>query len=162
MKIRDATAKDATQIAAYWNPQIRDTAITFNMAEKTPAILVEEIENQRAQNRPYLVAEDDDGVMGHATYGQFRRGSGYAWTAENTIILAPCAWGTQAAYHLMAVLEEHARNAGIHSMIAGIGHENTRAIAFHAKLGYEHVATVPQTWFKFGRWMDLVLMQKLL
>ena len=162
MIIRDATPEDARAICAYWNPQIRDTAITFTTMEKEPAELAHVIETQQSEGRAYLVAVGEDGPLGHASYGPFRNGPGYAHTAEHTVIVAPEAWGTGAASALMLKLEERAASAGIHSMIAGISNENPRAIAFHEKLGYGHVATVPEVGCKFGRWMDLVLMQKLL
>ncbi len=162
MIIRAATAADAAAITAYWNPQIRDSAITFTTIEKTEADLTQDIAQKLAEGRAYYVAEDETGVLGHATYGPFRSGPGYARTVEHTIILAPTAWGKTVARPLMDKLEGHAREARIHSIIAGISHENPRAIAFHKKIGYTHVATVPETGYKFGRWMDLVLMQKLL
>lgn len=162
MKIRDAMPSDANAIAAYWNPQIRDTAITFTTVEKTPELLSEDIERHGREGRAFLIAEDADGLVGHASYGPFRNGPGYRWTVEHTIILDPRSWGSDVAPTLIAKLEDHAINHKIHSLIAGISHENPRAIAFHAKYGYQHVGRVPQAGFKFGRWMDLVLMQKLL
>ncbi len=162
MIIRDAAAADAGAIAAYWNPQIRETAITFTTVEKDARGLADEIKRQQSSARPYLVACEGDGVLGHASYGPFRAGPGYAFTVEHTVIVAPDGWGKGVAQALMASLEARAQQDGIHSMIAGISHENPRAVAFHQKLGYRVVATVPEAGYKFGRWMDLVLMQKLL
>ncbi|MEO3415605.1 N-acetyltransferase family protein [Roseovarius sp. CAU 1744] len=162
MIIRAAASGDAGAICAYWNPQIRDTAITFTTVEKDATGLARTIETCLSEGRAYLVAADEDDILGHATYAPFRSGPGYAFTAENTVIVAPDAWGTGVSQALMTALEEHARTAGIHSMIAGISSENPRAVAFHEKIGYRLVATVPEAGRKFGRWMDLVLMQKLL
>lgn len=162
MMIRDATATDADAIVAYWNPQIRDTAITFTTVEKDPLGVARDIAAQQSAGRPFLVACDAGGVLGHASYGPFRHGPGYAFTAEHTVIVAPAAWGRGVAPALMTSLEDRARTDRIHSMIAGISHENPRAVAFHQKLGYRVVATLPEAGYKFGRWMDLVLMQKLL
>lgn len=162
MIVRDATADDAAAIAAYWNPQIRDTAITFTTVEKTAGDLACDIERYQAEGFCYLVACQGGTPVGHASYAPFRQGPGYAFTMEHTVIVAPDAWGKDTAQALMASLEARARSDGIHSMIAGISHENPRAIAFHKKLGYSVVATVPEAGYKFDRWMDLVLMQKLL
>jgi phosphinothricin acetyltransferase len=81
---------------------------------------------------------------------------------EHTIILAPAAIGRGLGRSLMAAIEAHARGQGVHSMFAGVSGENAAGIAFHAAIGYVPVAVLHQVGFKFGRWMDLHLMQKLL
>ena len=62
----------------------------------------------------------------------------------------------------MRAVEDHARMGGAHSMFAGVSGENPEGCAFHARLGYAEAAVLPQVGWKFGRWMDLVLMQKFL
>ena len=74
----------------------------------------------------------------------------------------PSAHGRGIGRALMTALEAHARAAGAHQMIAGVSGENQGGIAFHARLGYRQIATVAQAGFKFGRFIDLVLMQKFL
>ena len=63
---------------------------------------------------------------------------------------------------LMEELEQHARAAGIHSLIAGVSGENSSGAAFHKSIGYSQIAVLPEVGYKFGRWMDLVVFQKLL
>lgn len=162
MNIRDAAAGDTPRIVAYWNPQIRDTAITFSTVQKDPEGLAAEIAARQADGKAFLVACDGDDILGHATYFQFRGGPGYARSMEHTVVLHPQAWGRGTGRRLMSAIEEHARSAGTHSMIAGVSSENPNGIAFHARIGYRHVATIPEVGYKFGRWMDLVVMQKLL
>lgn len=157
MIIRQARPEDAEAIAALWNPVIRDTAITFNSVEKTVETMTQEI----AARHAFLLAEDD-ALLGFATYGQFRGGVGYARTGEHTIALAPDTRGRGIGRALMQVLEDHAREAGFHSMIAGVSDENPGGIAFHERMGYAQVAVLPQVGWKFERWMDLILLQKLL
>ena len=157
MIIRQARSEDAEAIAALWNPVIRDTAITFNSIEKTIATITEEI----AVRHAFLLAEDD-ALLGFVTYGQFRGGVGYARTGEHTIVLAPDTRGLGIGRALMVALEDHAREAGFHSMIAGVSGENPGGIAFHERMGYAQVAVLPQVGWKFERWMDLILLQKLL
>ena len=62
----------------------------------------------------------------------------------------------------MAALEDHAKAAGVHSLWAGVSAENSAGIAFHRSVGFAEVARLPEVGHKFGRWMDLVLMQKIL
>lgn len=153
--IRPATALDAQALADLWNPWITDTAITFAAAPKTAADVARMI-----ATRPAFFTTDDH--AGFATYGQFRAGNGYATCMEHTVILSPHAQGRGLGRALMLAVESHAKAHGAHQMIAGISAENPAAVAFHARLGYHHIARILQAGFKFGRFMDLVLMQKIL
>jgi len=108
----------------------------------------------------FLVAEKGETLLGFVSYVQFRRGIGYERTVEHTIVLADAARGAGVGRALMQAAEQHARAAGIGSIWAGVSGENPAGVAFHARLGYEEIATLPKVGFKFGRWMDLVLMRK--
>ncbi|MDJ0640315.1 MAG: GNAT family N-acetyltransferase [Paracoccaceae bacterium] len=156
MIVRLAEPSDAEAITLIQNPVIRDTAITFNSEEKTPEMVRQAIRDCRL----FLVAEEDGALLGFASYDQFRRGVGYARAMEHTIVLAPEARGKGAGRALMQRLEAHARAAGVGSLWAGVSGENPHGVAFHARLGFEEIARLPKVGFKFGRWMDLVLMRK--
>ena len=156
MIVRAARFDDAATIAAIHTPVIRDTAITFNSVEKTPDMVAEAISDLPC----FLVAEDGGAILGFASYIQFRRGIGYARAMEHTVVLAPEAQGKGVGRALMSAVEEHAREAGVGSMWAGVSAENPDGVSFHTRLGYETVARLPKVGFKFGRWMDLVLMRK--
>lgn len=159
--IRAAVPADCAGIATIWNPIIRDTAVTFTTAEKTPEGLAATLEEKAAAGHPFLVAVEEE-LLGFATYGAFRNGPGYARTMEHTIILAPAARGRGVGRALMAAIEAHAEARGVHSLWAGVSAENPAGRAFHAALGYAEIAVLPEVGWKFGRWMDLVLMQKIL
>jgi phosphinothricin acetyltransferase len=159
--IRRATPADAAAIAALWNPYIRDTLVTFNAAEKTPDDVARMIADRDALGHATVLAEDG-GLMGFATYAQFRGGVGYATCMEHTVLLSPCARGLGLGRGLMGALCDHARAAGAHQMIAGVSAANPEGLAFHARLGFAEIARVKDAGFKFGRFIDLVLMQKFL
>jgi phosphinothricin acetyltransferase len=156
MIVRAALEGDAAAIAAIQNPMIRDTAITFNSQEKTLAEIAASIRDLPC----FLVAEEDGRILGFVSYVQFRRGVGYARTVEHTILLAPEAKGRGVGRGLMSAACDTARAAGIGSIWAGVSGENPSGVAFHAHIGFEEVARLPKVGFKFGRWMDLVLMRK--
>ncbi len=160
--IRDATAADAPGIAAIWNPVIRDTAITFNAADKTDTDIATMIRDRQQAGHASLVADEDGEIAAFATYAQFRGGVGYARTMEHTIPLSPKAQGAGLGRALMTAIEAHARAAGALSIFAGVSAENPAGQAFHARMGYTQVAILQRVGFKFGRPMDLVLMQKFL
>jgi phosphinothricin acetyltransferase len=159
--IRRATAADAAAIAVLWNPWITDTAVTFNATEKAPGDVAAMIHERDRLGHATFIAEADT-LLGFVSYAQFRGGIGYATCMEHSVILAPEARGKGAGRALMQAVEDHARAAGAHQMIGGVSGENAAGIAFHAALGYAHVATIREAGFKFGRFMDLVLMQKFL
>ena len=160
--IRPATAADTESVAAIWNELIRDTTVTFTSREKTLAEVAETIAARQRDGFTFLVAEHGNQVAGFATYAQFRGGDGYARCMEHSIHLEPLARGRGLGRALMTAIEAHALARGTHSMIAGVSGENAAGIAFHAALGYRTVATLPESGYKFGRWLDLVLMQKFL
>ncbi|WP_322865650.1 N-acetyltransferase family protein [Aquicoccus sp. G2-2] len=157
--IRAARASDADAIAAIWNTVISETTITFTTTRKTTNGLAADI---MTRGSGFLVAEESSEILGFATYFPFRNGPGYAHTVEHSIMLAPSAKGKGLGRALMDVLCENARAAGKHSLIAGVSGENAAAIAFHAALGFRVIARLPEVGRKFGRWHDLVLMQKML
>ncbi|MES2970375.1 MAG: N-acetyltransferase family protein [Pseudomonadota bacterium] len=160
--IRDATQIDAPAIAAIWNPYIRDTAVTFNFAEKSMEDVAALITDRQAAGFAFVLAEEAGHVLGFATYSQFRGGVGYARTMEHTILLGPDARGRGVGRALMTAIEDLARAGGAHSLFGGVSAENPEGRAFHAALGFAEVAVLRRVGHKFGRWMDLVLMQKFL
>ncbi|MCU9847055.1 GNAT family N-acetyltransferase [Defluviimonas sp. WL0024] len=161
MIIRPARETDIPALIALWNPVIRDTTISFSDEEKTPESLAQMIEERRAAGREFFLAESG-GLLGFATYAQFRGGNGYAHAMEHTIMLAPEARGRGAGRALMARIEEHARIGGANTLFAGVSGENPDGVAFHERMGFTHVARIPEAGRKFGRWLDLVLMMKFL
>ena len=159
IEIREAMPADSARIAEIWNKTIRESLATFNSVEKTPCDVSDLLSTRSGCAGSFLVA-DAGGVKGFATYGQFRGGVGYRWTAEHTIVLAPSARRMGIGSSLMTALEQIARQNGVHSMIAGISAENPSAVTFHASIGFRQIARLPEVGFKFGRWLDLILMQK--
>ncbi|MES2915208.1 MAG: N-acetyltransferase family protein [Pseudomonadota bacterium] len=160
--IRPAMAADAAALAALLNHWIETTAVTFNPVRKTEGDILDMIATKAAAGHACLVAEEDGRIIGQASYGQFRGGAGYRTCMEHSISLLPGTRGGGIGRALMAAIEDHARSAGAHQMIAGVSGENAAGQAFHARIGYRHIATIPEAGFKFGRYMDLVLMQKFL
>lgn len=162
MILRPAAEADIPAILDLWNPQIRDTTITFSSEEKTPESLSRMMAERRAAGQEFFLALDGTALLGLATYRQFRMGNGYAHSMEHTIIIGPDAWGRGVGRALMTAVEGHARSRGYHTMVAAVAGENARALSFHRALGYVDVGLLPEQGRKFGRWLDLVLLQKIL
>jgi L-amino acid N-acyltransferase YncA len=157
-----AASEHHDQIAEIWQPIIRETTAIFHTENRDAAFVDRFIAQRRSLGREFWVALDGDRVLGFATYDQFRSGNGYLHAMEHSVMLRPEARGRGAGRALMVALEDHARMAGAHVMIAAIDAANGPARAFHAALGYAEVGYMPELGRKFDRWLDLVLMQKLL
>lgn len=164
--IRPATPDDIPAITAIINHVIRETTITFNSIEKTEAEVLAMLNDRRALGFEMFVADvggpDLKDVVGYATYAQFRAGVGYARSMEHSVALSDAGQGRGLGRALMQAVEDHARLGGAHIMVGAIISDNLKSVSFHKVLGYELVGTMPQTGFKFGRYYDLLLMQKIL
>ncbi|MCM2563819.1 GNAT family N-acetyltransferase [Lutimaribacter sp. EGI FJ00015] len=159
MTPRPAQPGDAAALLPIVNHVIRDTTVTFTNREKTESDMRDEI---AARGSAFLVAEEAGHILGYASYAQFRGGPGYARTMEHSIALAPAARGHGVGRALIEAMCDQARGQGVHVMIGGISAENVTGLAFHGRLGFVETGRLPQVGFKFGRYIDLVFMQKFL
>ncbi|MBB3712141.1 phosphinothricin acetyltransferase [Limimaricola variabilis] len=153
--IRPATPEDAPALGAIWNRVIRETTSIFNATERSEA----EIAEITCSGDPFFVW-DEGGVRGFARWFPFRGTDGYRHTVEHTILLAPDLQGRGAGRMLMGRLFDTARAADKHVMVACVTAENTAGIAFHERLGFARTGTMPEVGRKFGRWLDLAILQK--
>lgn len=157
MKVRAATAADASAICDIVNPMIRDTLVTFTTIERS----VDEIKDL-IDTHPHrvLVAEFNNEIIGFASCGPFRSGPGYANTCEHTLYVGEGGRGQGVGRRLLERLEIQARNDGVHSLVGAISGANPGAIRFHAQNGFAQAGRLHRAGHKFGQWIDLVLMQK--
>jgi phosphinothricin acetyltransferase len=117
----------------------------------------------RADGYPYLVAEHDGAIVGFAYAGPYHRRAAYHWSVEDSIYVAPRAQRRGVGRLLLERLLDQAQRDGFRQMIAVIGDSaNTGSIELHRMLGFRRVGTFENIGFKFGRWLDSVLMQRAL
>jgi phosphinothricin acetyltransferase len=165
MLIRDATPSDLPEITVIYNALLETTTHEWTETVHTVAERAEWLAEQNANGRPAIVAVDGGEVVGWATYGDFRdstRWPGYRFTVEHSIHVREDCWGRGIGRALLDALVERARREGKHVMVAGIDGENVGSIRFHERLGFFEVARMPEIGEKFGRRLDLVLMQRML
>lgn len=160
--IRPARPEDAPALAALMNHWIVHTAVTFNPVPRSADEVAEQIAAKAKAGHGFFVAEAKGVVLGQASYGQFRGGLGYATCMEHSISLLPGQRGGGLGKALLAAVEDHARAGGAHQMIAGVSGENPEGRAFHERQGYRLIATISEAGFKFGRYMDLLILRKFL
>ena len=153
--IRSVALSDAAAVAAIYNRYIRETVVTFEDVEVDGAEVARRIESVFAASFPWLVAEADGQLAGYAYATQWKARSGYRFSAEVTIYLAPDRAGKGIGSALYTRLFEMLRAKGIHAVIGGIALTNEASIALHEKFGMKKVAHFQETGFKFGRWIDV-------
>ena len=160
--IRDAREGDLPGVLHIYNDIIASsTAIYID----EPSTLDERVawwKGRVAAGYPVLVAEDAGGVTGFASFGEFRGRPGYRFTAEHTVHVRADRRGQGIGRALVERLIDSAARSGRHVLIGGVDAENAASIRFHERLGFERVAHFKQVGFKFGRWLDLVFLQRYL
>lgn len=153
--IRPARIDDAADIAAIYNPFIRDTVITFEEDLIHAEQIVERMNAVRAHGLPWLISEVDNQVLGYAYADRWRTRSAYRFAVESAIYLdrkiAGQGIGTLLYQRLLEVLSD----AGMHTVIAGITLPNAASVALHERLGFQKVAHFPSVGLKFGQWLDV-------
>jgi phosphinothricin acetyltransferase len=114
-----------------------------------------------AAGLPYLVAHRDGAILGYAYAARYRPRSAYRYTAEDSVYVDPTAAGAGIGRALLTRVLELSAAAGYREMIAIIGDSaNAASIGLHHALGFRHVGTLTRVGFKFGRWLDSVVMQR--
>jgi phosphinothricin acetyltransferase len=158
--VRDATESDVPAILAIYNDVLANSTAIFS---EIPATLEERLQWLRARKAlgyPVLVATDDSGVLGFASFADFRSWPGYRHTVEHSVHVRADARGRGIGGALMKVLLERATAVGKHVMVAGVDAENVGSIRLHERLGFQRAGTLHHVGCKFGRWLDLAFLER--
>lgn len=165
MIVRNASTADLPDLRDLYNALIPSTTVAWTETRETLRQRQTWFRAQQRNGHPVLVAVVEGVVVGFCSYGSFRgagRWPGYRHTVEHTIHVARSSWGAGVGRALIAELVKRAGAAGIHVMVAAIDSDNTASIQFHERLGFSKVAVLPEVGRKFDRWLDLVLMQRII
>ncbi len=162
MHVRLAEPADAEAIRAIYNAEVTTSTSTFDQVPRTVA------EQQtwmaeHAGTHPAVVAVDDDGaVAGFGSLSPFRDRPSYATTVENSVYVAADRRGRGVGRLLLDELVRLGTLHGFHAVIARIGGGNDASIALHAACGFETVGIEREVGRKFNRWLDVIVMQRML
>lgn len=160
--VRDADEGDVPGILAIYNDVIATSTAVYR---EEPASLDDRRQwftARRAQSYPILVAADTSGILGFASYGDFRTWPGYRFTVEHTVHIRADGRGRGVGTMLMQGLIRRAIEQDKHVMIGGVDADNEPSLRFHERLGFVRAARLRQVGFKFGRWLDLIFVQRIL
>jgi L-amino acid N-acyltransferase YncA len=163
LEIRPAAAADLPAIAAIYADAVLTGTATFELIPPDLAEMTRRYETLTGSGFPYMVAVLDGAVAGYAYAGPYRPRPAYRFTVENSVYLAPATQRRGVGTALLQRLIDACTRRGFRQMIAVIGDSaNAGSIGVHVKTGFTMIGTHPAVGFKFGRWLDTVMMQRAL
>lgn len=166
--MREALPEDAGRIREIYAPYVETTAVSFEYEVPSVEEMAARIRKVR-QSYPWIVAEEDGNIVGYAYAGPFKERAAYRWSVETSVYVDGGSRRKGIGRLLLEALEERLLNQGILNMYACISFSDTEdgylthdSVHFHEKMGFKPVARFHQCGFKFGRWYDIVWLEKFL
>jgi L-amino acid N-acyltransferase YncA len=162
-EIRPATAADLSAITEIYEHAVRHGTATFELVPPNLAEMTRRFGVLMDGGFPYLVAILEGRVVGYAYAGAYRPRPAYRFTVENSVYLEPAIHRRGIGLQLLERLITECEARGYRQMIAVIGDsDNAGSIGVHTRCGFQMIGTHPSVGFKFGRWLDTVMMQRAL
>jgi phosphinothricin acetyltransferase len=159
--IRPATPADIPAITRIYDQAVREGTASFEIVPPDEAEMRRRYDSLRSGGYPYLVADLAGVIAGYAYAGPYRARPAYRWTVENSVYVDIAAQRRGIGRVLLARLIAESAARGYRQMIAVIGDSaNASSIELHRAAGFRMVGAFDNVGFKFGRWLDSVLMQR--
>jgi L-amino acid N-acyltransferase YncA len=160
LEIRPTTAPDLPAITGIYEHAVLYGTATFELIPPDLAEMTRRFATLMEGGYPYFVATLDGRVVGYAYAGAYRPRPAYRFTVENSVYLEPAIHRRGIGLQLLQRLIVESEARGYRQMIAVIGDSaNAGSIGVHTKCGFDMIGTHPNVGFKFGRWLDTVMMQ---
>jgi L-amino acid N-acyltransferase YncA len=161
--IRAATPADFSAITRIYDYAVRQGTASFEIEPPNVAEMTHRYQALLQGGYPYLVAELDGHVAGYAYAGAYRTRPAYRWTVEDSVYVDPAAYRRGIGRALLDELIAESTARDFRQMIAVIGDSaQTASIELHRAAGFRLVGNIENVGFKFGRWLDSVIMQRAL
>jgi phosphinothricin acetyltransferase len=161
--LREADPRDVTRIAAIYAHHVLTGLASFEVEPPDETEIARRLAEVRARGLPYLVAEAGARVLGYAYAAPYRARPAYRYTLEDSVYVDPDCAGRGVGRRLLERLVADCAARGYRQLVAVIGDSGNRpSIALHEACGFARVGLLPAVGFKFGRWIDSVLMQRAL
>ena len=161
--VRPSEPRDLDEIHEIYKHHVLNGFASFEEQPPDTAELARRRADVLGRGLPYLVAEKDGAVAGYSYASAYRTRSAYRYTVEDSVYVAPDRIGQGIGRALLTELIPICERAGFRQMVAVIGDsQHAASIGLHAAFGFARVGLLPSVGFKFGRWVDSVLMQRAL
>ena len=163
LEIRPTTPADLPAITAIYEHAVLHGTATFELIPPDLAEMTRRYGVLMEGGFPYFVAALDGRVVGYAYAGAYRPRPAYRFTVENSVYLEPAIHRLGIGLQLLQRLITECEARGYRQMIAVVGDSaNAGSIGVHRSCGFQMIGTHPNVGFKFGRWLDTVMMQRAL
>ena len=163
LEIRPTTTADLPSITEIYAHEVRQGTATFELVPPDLAEMTRRFQTLIDGGFPYFAAPLEGSVVGYAYASSYRPRPAYRFTVENSVYLQPAIHRRGIGLQLLQALIAESESRGYRQMIAVIGDSaNAGSIGVHAKCGFKMIGTHPDVGFKFGRWLDTVMMQRAL
>lgn len=159
--IRPATAADLAAINAIYNYYVLTSTCTYEVEPVTAEVRAEWFAGH-GERHPVTVAEIGGQVVGWGCLSPYRGRCAYRFSTENSVYVDKDQHRRGIGAALLCDLVERAHGLGYHTLIAGCDGEQTASIALHERHGFQRVAHFREVGFKFGRWLDVIFLQRML
>ena len=166
--LRLVTAADAAELAAIYAPYVRETAISFEYEPPTVEEFTGRIEEVLEQF-PYLAAVSDGEIVGYAYAHPYGVRKAYSHSVELSVYVRRDCRGLGAGrrlYEAMEVLLQAQNVTNLYALVAGVDVEDEYLThdsqKFHAAMGYVQVGKLHKAGYKFGRWYDMITVEKII
>lgn len=159
MNIRIATSDDAKELLNIYKYYVENTAITFEYDVPSIEEFSGRIKNT-LKKYPYLIAENEDGIYGYAYASAFKSRQAYDWAVETSIYVKNGDSRHGVGTLLYNELEKYLKMQNIINVNACIAYPNEKSEEFHKKFGYKTIAHFTKCGYKFGKWHDMIWMEK--
>ena len=161
MEIRPARADDAEAMRAIYNVEVETSTVTFDLV---PRSLADQRAWLAARSGAHvaLVADEGGEVIGFGSLSPYRDRPAYSTSVEDSVYVHRDHQGRGVGRALLSGLLDTAQQSGFHAVFARIVGGHDASIALHAGLGFELVGTEREVGRKFGKWLDVVVMERLL
>jgi phosphinothricin acetyltransferase len=158
--VRAATATDVAAITAIYQPAVLAGTASFELEPPDEAEMMRRFEAITGAGYPYFVATVDGRMVGYAYANAYRTRPAYRFTVEDSIYIVPEAQGKGVGTLLLKALLEASTARGYRLMVAVIGDSRNQAsITLHRNAGFTFCGTIHSVGYKFGRWLDSVIME---
>lgn len=156
--IRPTTESDQLFVMEIYNEAVRNTTATFDTVERT---LNEQLTwfRKHKQNHPIFVAEEKNEIIGWASLSAWSDRSAYDGTVEVSVYIHYEHRGKGVGKKLLEMITLEGKNVNNHSVISRITADNEISIHLHESIGYRHIGVMKEVGFKFGKYIDVCMMQ---